>query len=85
MIKKPAVWVASFLGFFIFLLQGSFSQGLEETSVTKVLQDKERYDGREVVISGEVDKLKFKTSKAGKDYTTFSLKGEGGESLNVFI
>ncbi|MEM2941696.1 MAG: hypothetical protein QW304_09150 [Thermoproteota archaeon] len=59
------------------MFQGPLSQALEENSIAKVLQNKELYDGKEVVVSGEVSKLKFKTSKSGKDYTTFSLKCKG--------
>jgi lipopolysaccharide export LptBFGC system permease protein LptF len=57
-----------------------------ETTVDKILADKNSYDGKEVSVSGTVSaNLKFKTIKGGKDYTTFSLLGDSGRRINVFI
>jgi hypothetical protein len=57
-----------------------------ETTVDKILADKNSYDGKEVSVSGTVSaNLKFKTSKGGKDYTTFSLLCDSGRRINVFI
>ena len=57
-----------------------------ETIVDKILADKNSYDGKEVSVSGTVSaNLKFKTTKGGKDYTTFSLLGDSGRRINVFI
>jgi hypothetical protein len=56
------------------------------TTVDKILADKNSYDGKEVSVSGTVSaNLKFKTTKGGKDYTTFSLLGDSGRRINVFI
>jgi hypothetical protein len=56
------------------------------TTVDKILADKNSYDGKEVSVSGTVSaNLKFKTIKGGKDYTTFSLLGDSGRRINVFI
>lgn len=56
-----------------------------EITIGDILQNKDRYDGKEVSVSGTISKLKFKTSKAGSEYTTFSLIGDSGGSINVFI
>ncbi len=57
-----------------------------ETPAEKILADKNSYDGKEVSVSGTVSAdLKLKTSKAGKDYTTFSLLGDSGRRIKVFI
>ena len=57
-----------------------------ETTVKKIVADKNSYDGKEVSVSGTVSaNLKFKTSKGGKDYTTFSLIGDTGGRINVFV
>jgi len=57
-----------------------------ETTVDKIVADKNSYDGHEVSVSGTVSaNVKFKTSKGGKDYTTFSLIGDSGGRINVFI
>jgi hypothetical protein len=55
-----------------------------ETTIDKIVANKNSYDGKEVSVSGTVSGVKFKTSK-GKDYTTFTLIGEPGGRLNVFI
>ena len=57
-----------------------------ETTVDKILADKNSYDGKEVSVSGTVSaNLKLKTSKGEKDYTTFSLLGDSGSRINIFI
>jgi hypothetical protein len=56
------------------------------TTVDKILADKNSYDEKEVSVSGTVSaNLKFKTTKDGKDFTTFSLLGDSGRRINVFI
>jgi hypothetical protein len=70
------------LGFIFWL---GFSYAATETTVEKILENKDSYDGKEVSVPGTVSKLKFKTSKAGSEYTTFSLTGDSGGSINVFI
>src|SRR4030066_1085652 len=56
-----------------------------ETTIKEILADKNSYDGKEVSVSGTVSGVKFKTSKGGKDYTTFTLIGEPGGRFKVFI
>ena len=56
------------------------------TTVDKILADKNSYDEKEVSVSGTVSaNLKFKTSKDGKNFTTFLLLGESGGRINVII
>ena len=56
------------------------------TTADKILADKNSYDGKEVSVSGTVSAdLKLKTSKDGKDYTTFSLRGDSGRRIKIFI
>jgi hypothetical protein len=55
-------------------------------TIDEILADKNSYDGKEVSVSGTVSAdLKLKTSKDGKDYTTFSLLGDSGRRIKVFI
>ena len=56
-----------------------------DTTVEKILGDKDLYDGKEVTVPGSVSNLKFKTSKAGNEYTTFALVGKSGDSINVYV
>ena len=62
-----------------------FSRAANETTVEKILANTDSYDEEEVLLSGTVSKLRFRTSQIGNDYTTFSLIGDSGESINVFI
>ena len=62
-----------------------FSRAANETTVQKIFENKDSYNEQEVLLSGPVSKLKFRTSQIGNDYTTFSLIGSSGESINVFI
>jgi len=81
--SKILFGIASVLA--IILCGFSISDAIE-TTIGKILADKNSYDGKEVSVSGTVSaNLKFKTSKGGKDYTTFTLIGEPGGRLNVFI
>jgi hypothetical protein len=68
-----------------FILWGNFSYAAIETTVQKILANRDSYDGQEVSVSGTVSRLKLKTLKGGKDYTTFSLMSESGGSLTVFV
>jgi hypothetical protein len=67
------------------VLCGNFSYAAIETTVQKILANRDSYDGQEVSVSGTVSRLKLKTSKVGKDYTTFSLMSESGGSLTIFV
>jgi hypothetical protein len=54
-----------------------------ETPAGKIVADKDSYDGKEVLVSGKISNLKFKTARGGKNYTTFVLVGESGGRINV--
>jgi exonuclease VII large subunit len=79
----------NFLWIIIFVLAivlcGNFSYAAIETTVQKILANRDSYDGQEVAVSGTVSRLKLKTSKVGNDYTTFSLMSESGGSLTIFV
>ena len=68
-----------------FILWGNFSYAAIETTVQKILANRDSYDGYEVSVSGTVSRLKLKTPKDGKDYTTFSLMSGSGGSLTIFV
>ncbi len=82
---KKTIFISLFVIILVVPFDRPLGQALEEVSVEKILKNKELFHGKEVVVLGVVTKLKLKTSKAGKDYTTFSLKGEAEEDLKVFI
>lgn len=76
--------------FVVFLVSaivlGSFSIcPAAETTVEKIMYDKESYDGQQVSVAGTVSGLKFGPWVGGKDYTTFILVGKSGGRVNVLI
>lgn len=53
-------------------------------TISEILSNKEIYDGKKVIVSGKIYRIKRKTSKSGNEYTTFTLV-DGLNSINVFI
>jgi hypothetical protein len=56
-----------------------------ETTIEKIMYDKESYDGQQVSVTGTVSGLKFGPLVGGNSYTTFILVGKAGGRLNVLI
>jgi cytochrome c-type biogenesis protein CcmE len=74
----------TFIGLSILILLTSISTACENTTVSAIVADPHKSDGKEVCVEGSVSTLKFKTSKRGNPYTTFSVNDENRKSLNVF-
>ena len=55
-----------------------------KTSVSEILSNPDKYDGKMVKVEGRVQSLNFKTSKRGNQYTTFAVVDPSNNSLNVF-
>jgi len=56
-----------------------------ETTVEKIMYDKDSHDGQQVSVTGTVSGLKFGPLVGGKTYTTFILVGKSGGRVNVLI
>lgn len=56
-----------------------------DTTVEKIVTNKDSFDGKQVSVKGIVSNLKFKAANAQETYTTFVLIGESGGGVNVFI
>jgi len=56
-----------------------------ETTVEKIVTNKDSFDGKEVSVKGIVSNLKFKAATVQEKYTTFILVGESGGRVKVFI
>ena len=54
-----------------------------ETTVEKIVNSGDSYDGRKVSVKGTVSNLKFETLEVGKTYTTFLLVGKSGGRVKV--
>ncbi len=74
----------TFLALCILLFLTSISISCETTTVSAIVADSHKFDGKEVCVEGLVSTFKSKTSKRGNPYTTFSVNDENGKSLNVF-
>jgi hypothetical protein len=56
-----------------------------ETTVEKIINNRDSYDGQEVSVKGTVSNLKIKTLEVGKTYTTFMLAGKSGGRIKVSV
>jgi hypothetical protein len=57
----------------------------QETTVEKIVTERNSFEGKEVSVKGIISNIKFRTPTGGKSYTTFILAGESGGRINVFI
>jgi hypothetical protein len=53
-------------------------------TVEKLLADRAKFDGKDVVVSGKVAEYKQRESRKGNPYITFKLKG-ASEVANVYL
>jgi len=66
----------------LFLPSIALTQALK-TTITDILTNPDKYDGKMVQVEGKVVSPQFKTSKKGNPYTSFKLKDESGNTLSV--
>jgi hypothetical protein len=55
-----------------------------KTSVSEILKNPDKYDGKMVQAEGTVGSLRSKTSKKGNPYTTLMIRDSSNGVLNVF-
>ena len=67
------------------IVLSGFSIFPTETTVEKIVTNKDSFDGKEVSVKGIVSNLKFKAATVQEKYTTFILVGESGGRVKVFI
>ncbi len=60
----------------------AYAQG--SVSVEDIVRDPDRYDGRMVVVVGNINSYRERVSRRGNPYTTFRLE-DGGFSVAVFV
>jgi hypothetical protein len=67
------------------IVLSGFSFFPTDTTVEKIITNKDSFDGKEVSVKGIVSNLKFKAANVQETYTTFVLVGGSGGGVNVFI
>ncbi len=67
----------------IMILLASLAWAGEKVSVAALLQNPERYDGKTVIVEGQITSYQEKFSRRGNPYTTFRLE-DNGFSVAVF-
>lgn len=56
----------------------------DDVTVTQILADRDGFDGKSVVVTGEVHQFHTHTLKDGTPYTTFMLS-DGQKKVRVFL
>jgi hypothetical protein len=67
------------------VLSGSLGDTAQETTIEKIIANKNSYDKKEVSVSGTVSSPKFKAARRGKAYMTFPILGDSGGRINILF
>jgi hypothetical protein len=67
-------------------LQSTASGGADDrdSEIERIVSNPVYYHGKEVVVEGEVEKIKYTTSSSGNPYTLFKLHDEEENSVGVY-
>jgi hypothetical protein len=69
----------------VFLLSSGFVKANDqESAIEKIVSNPVNYDGKEVVVEGEVKKIKYTTSISGDPYTLFKLHDGDESTVGVY-
>jgi hypothetical protein len=55
-----------------------------DSNIERIVSNPVYYHGKEVVVEGEVEKIKYTTSSSGKPYTLFKLHDDEENSVGVY-
>jgi hypothetical protein len=55
-----------------------------DSEIERIVSDPVYYHGKEVVVEGEVEKIKYTTSSSGNPYTLFKLHDDEENSVGVY-
>jgi hypothetical protein len=75
------------LGIFLVLavvLGGLSICSAKETTVDKIMNNPDSFDGHRVSVTGTVSNMKFGAMEVGKDFTTFMLADKSGGRIKIF-
>ncbi|MGH7889858.1 MAG: hypothetical protein ACRENF_04835 [Thermodesulfobacteriota bacterium] len=56
----------------------------QESEIERIVSNPLYYHGKEVVVEGEVEKIKYTTSTSGNPYTLFKLHDDEKNSIGVY-
>ncbi len=56
----------------------------QESEIERIVSNPLYYHGKEVVVEGEVEKIKYTTSTSGNPYTLFKLHDDEENSIGVY-
>lgn len=75
----------TFLALSILILLTSISKACESTTVSDIVEDPHKLDGKEVCVDGTVSNRELTSKRGGTPYTTFGLNDENGKSISVYF
>ena len=70
--------------FFIILSSGFVKANDQESTIERIVSNPINYDGKEVVVEGQVKKIKYTTSSSGAPYTLFKLHDGDESTVGVY-
>ena len=70
----------------LFLILATLALAADKLTVKQLQADTKKYDGKEIVLTGKVDKFQQKTSRAKNEYFVFKLidKADKKSIVNVY-
>ena len=72
------------LGAFFILSSGFVKANDQESTIERIVSNPINYDGKEVVVEGQVKKIKYTTSSSGAPYTLFKLHDGDESTVGVY-
>ncbi len=69
---------------FLLLWPGFAKADDQESAIERIVSNPISYDGKEVVVEGEVKKIKYTTSISGDPYTLFKLHDGDESTVGVY-
>ena len=72
------------VGAFFLLSSGFVKANDQESAIERIVSNPINYDGKEVVVEGQVKKIKYTTSSSGDPYTLFKLHDGDESTVGVY-
>ena len=69
----------------LFLILSALAFAIDKLTVEQLQADTKKYDSKEIILTGKVDKFKQKTSRAGNSYFTFFMQDPADKKIQVNV